>query len=344
MKEAISYINQPSNSTTIQANPFNVGNWLGTVSIESPSINWFDTESRPIVKVNTQGENDNWKVSTVNSLRGFGTQWNDWNINWYGVDVVKDDLNDKRGKSFLAQARVKDAGVPVVRNRNETNISSVARDTSTTREEKNRLGISNNFAPDHIQKVVGNKVIDVSVIPFIESQGITLNAYGLKPNISVNCFFDGVNVDTHCSTGDSNSGPFTTDANGKLGDILFTIPSNTFESGEKILRFIDDSDGKLSSAKTSADGILYANGASDKREGNVISTRPPLLRRQTVKSEQIVKNPYTRRKSFNVSKYTNWIDPLSQVFYVDEVTHPNGLFLQSVDLCFYSCFKVTYIL
>ena len=334
IKEAISYINQPSNSTIIQANPFNVGNWLGTVSIESPSINWFDTESRPIVKVNTQGENDNWKVSTVNSLRGFGTQWNDWNINWYGVDVVKDDLNDKRGKSFLAQARVKDAGVPVVRNRNETNISSVARDTSTTREEKNRLGISNNFAPDHIQKVVGNKVIDVSVIPFIESQGITLNAYGLKPNISVNCFFDGVNVDSHCSTGGINSGPFTTDANGKLGDILFTIPSNTFESGEKILRFIDDSDGKLSSATTCADGILYANGASDRREGNVISTRPPLLRRQTVKSEQIVKNPYTRRKSFNVSKYTNWIDPLSQVFYVDEVTHPNGLFLQSVDLCF----------
>jgi len=332
-KEAVSYIEQPSSSTTIQANPFAVANWLGTVSMESPTINWFDTSSRPIVKVNSQGENDNWKVSTVNSLRGFGTQWNDWNTNWYGVDVV-DDLDDRRGKSFLSQARVKDTGVPVVRNRNETNVSSVTRDTSTTREEKNRIGLSNKFLPDHIQKVIGSKVIDVSVIPFIESQGITLNAYGLKPNTGVNCFFDGVNVDAHCSTGGIISGPFITDANGKLGDILFTIPSNTFESGEKIFRFIDDTNGKLTNATTCSDGILYANGASNNREGNILSTRPALLRRQTVKSEQIIKNPYMRRKSLDISKYTNWIDPLSQIFYVDEVSHPKGLFLESVDLYF----------
>ena len=331
-----SQIYQPLISTTVSVNPFNLSNWLGTVSMDSPTITWFDTSVRPTVKVNSQGENDNWKVSTVNNLRGFGTQWNDWNANWYGVDIIKDDFSDRIGKSFLSQARVKDMGVPVVRDKNETNISSVTRDIETTRKQKSRLGFSINVLPDHIQKTIGDSVVDVSVVPFIESQttGITLNAYGLKPNTSVNCFFDDLNVNDSCGNTSGVSGPFTTDANGKLTDINFVLPSSTFQTGEKVFRFVDDSEGNLAYATTSADGILYAQGLVRKRDGNVVSTRPPILRRQTVKSEQIIKNPYMRKTSMDISKYTNWLDPLSQIFYIDEVANPEGVFLNSLDLYF----------
>ena len=328
------YINQPSSSGLVTANPFNLANWMGTVTLNPPVINWYDTGYRPTVKINSQGENDNWKVLTTNGLRGFGTQWNDWNNGWFGIDIIEDDLNSRNGKTFLTNARVKDTGIPVVQDKNENNVSSIARDVATTREEKNRLGVVSRNIPDHIQKNVGSKSIDVSVVPFIETQNITINANGLRPNTSVHCFFDGTNVDANCVNTDGTNGPYTTDDNGSLSDITFTIPKNTFETGEGIFRLIDDTNGKLSSATTTADGVLYTQGLTRQRDGNIISTRTPVLIRQTVKSEQVVKNPYMRRRAFDVSKYTNWLEPLSQIFYVDEVTHPNGMFLDSVDLFF----------
>ena len=326
-------ISQPSTSTTVTVNPFNVANWLGTVEINPPTINWYDTSIRPKVKINSQGENDNWKVSSVNNLRGFGTQWNDWNSGWYGIDLIQDeDLTDRKGKQFLGQARVQDTGVPVVFNKNENNVSSVTRDASTTREEKNRSGLSSRIIPEHIRKEVNGKVVDLSVSPFIATQGVTMNGYGMKPLTQVNCFFDDVNVDADCSRTGGVVGPFTTDINGNLLEVTFTIPANTFETGEKKFRFVNDSDNKLTNATTCADGILYAEGISERRANEIISTRPVHKRRQTVKSEQVINNPYMRRKSFDVSKYTNWIDPLSQIFYVDEIKYPNGIFLDSVDL------------
>ena len=328
-------ISQPSTSTTVTVNPFNVANWLGTVEINPPTINWYDTTIRPKVKINSQGENDNWKVSSINNLRGFGTQWNDWNSGWYGIDLIEgEDLNDRKGKQFLGQARVQDTGVPVVFNKNENNVSSVTRDASTTREEKNRSGLSSRIIPEHIRKEVNGKIVDLSVSPFIATQGITLHGYGMKPLTQVNCFFDDVNVDEHCSRTGGMIGPFTTDKNGNLLEVTFTIPENTFETGAKNVRFVDDGENKLTNATTCSDGVLYAEGISERRENEIISTRPVHKRRQTVKSEQVVANPYMRRKSLDVSKYTNWIDPLSQIFYVDEIKYPNGIFLDSVDLYF----------
>ena len=60
-----------------------------------------------------------------------------WNTSWYGIDKVKSELDDRKQR-VLTQARIKDAGVPVVRSINENNVSSVTRDANTTRDDKNR--------------------------------------------------------------------------------------------------------------------------------------------------------------------------------------------------------------
>ena len=332
------YCSQQLSSTTIAVNPFNVANWLGTVSLDSPIINWIDTGvQRPSVRVNTQGENDNWKAWTSKDgvVKGFGSQWNDWNVVWYGLDTIKDPSDDSNVRSFLGQARRKSFTRELV-NAQEENISSVSRDVSTTREEKNRLGLTTRFAPNHIQKTVGDKVVDTSVSPFLDNAGITLNAYGMKPNTQVSCFLDNVNINAYCSNTAGNPGPYTTDLNGRIHEIQFGLPRSVFQSGDLVVRFTDDPNNKVSSATTSADGVLYAQGLSRKRDGSVLSTRTPILRRQTVKSEQVIRNPFERSNSFDVSKYTNWVDPLSQVFYVDENAYPDGIFLDAVELCFSS--------
>ena len=326
------YINQPSNNTILKVNPFNLTNWVGTVKL-SPSVSrWFDTSSRPTVKINSQGENDNWKVTSVNNFKGFGTQWNDWESIWYGVDVVDDNLlDDRKGSSFLNEARVKTSSI-IVTNKTENNVSSVTRDAFTTREEKNRVGLNIRNLPDHLKTRIGDKIVDKSVVPFISEQTITVNAYGLKPLTKVYAFFDGISVDDKCKDANDVAGPFTTSWDGSLTNITFTLEANKFESGDKLFRFIDDSTNTIANAVTSADGVFYAQGLTPNRNGSVVSTRPVHLRRITANSEKVIKNPLSKEKNLNLSKYTNWLDPMSQVFYVDDVSYPNGIFLNSVDL------------
>ena len=326
------YINQSASNTLITVNPFNLTNWIGTVSLSPMVSRWFDTSSRPTVKINTEGENDNWKVSSVNKLKGFGTQWNDWESIWYGIDVVDDNLlDDRKGNVFLNEARVKTSSV-VVTNKTENNVSAVTRDAFTTREEKNRVGLNIRNLPGHLKTRIGDKVVDRSVVPFIEEQTITINAYGLKPLTMVYAFFDSTNVDAKCVDANGVVGPFTTSWDGSLRNITFTVEPNTFETGDKLFRLIDDSQNRITEAVTSADGIFYAHGLTPKRNGSIVSTRPLHLRRITANSEKVIRNPFAKEKNLNLSKYTNWLDPMSQVFYVDDVSYPNGLFLNSVDL------------
>jgi hypothetical protein len=328
------YINQSSSNLLLKVNPFNLANWIGTVTLSPSTRNWFDTSVRPNVRINTQGENDNWKVTSVNNLKGYGTQWNDWESIWYGIDVVDDNLlDDRKGNIFLNQARVKSSSF-VIQNKTENNISSITRDASTTREEKNRVGLNIRNLPEHLKTRIGDRIVDNSVVPFIETQSISVSANGLKPYTKVYAFFDGISVDAYCQDSSDAYGPFTTDINGSLSDITFTVPASIFEVGEKIFRFIDDVDGVISDAITSADGVFYSQGISRKREGSIVSTRPVHLRRITASSEKVIKNPYTREKTLNLSKYTNWLDPMAQIFYVDNVSYPNGVFLDSVDLNF----------
>jgi len=326
------YINQASRNTSLKVNPFNLTNWIGTVTLSPFVSNWFDTTARPTVKINSQGENDNWKVTSVNGMKGFGTQWNDWESVWYGIDLVDDNiLDDRKGSAFLNEARVKTYS-PVITNKTENSVSSVARDTSTTREEKNRVGLNIRNLPDHLKSRIGDKIVDKSVVPFIEQQTIAVNAYGLKPLTQVYAFFDDVNVDADCKDANNAVGPFTTSWDGSLTDITFTIPANKFETGDKVFRFIDSSTNTIGNAVTSADGVFHAQGILPTRSGSIVSTRPAHLRRITANSEKVIKNPFAKEKNLNLSKYTNWLDPMSQIFYVDDVSYPNGLFLNSVDL------------
>ena len=50
------------------------------------------------------------------------------------------------------------------------------------------------------------------------------------------------------------------------------------------------------------------------RNGSIVSTRPTHLRRITANSEKVIKNPFAKEKNLNLSKYTNWLDPMSKLY------------------------------
>jgi len=311
-------------STTVKPNPTNTTNWLGFLNLSRSIDTRWDTSYRPLVKTNTLGENDNWISSDARDSRGFGTQWNDWESLWTGIEIREED-SDSIQRAILELPR---SAVPsAVAGVDSGNPSiGVNRRIDSTITEKMMSYVKSKRLKNRIKKVSANRTVDNSVLPYIQGQSISITAHGLKPNTTgLSIFFDGVVL----ASGLSSSSDGTLIA-------TFTIPPSTFTVGEKLVRVSDSFDPQ--SASTAADAIFYSTGTFQQRDSGSYSTRPPVLRRQSVSSNGIIKTPFNREVSYDSIPDTvennQWSDPLCQTFIVDKKAYPDGLFLSSIDLYF----------
>jgi len=260
---------------------------------------------------------------------------------WYGLEYSNEDDTQSAVFDTITRARTsrEDQLLPKKYEDQET---SIRRSTETISQKKTRVGVQIRSIPDRIKKIIGTKIVDVSVVPFIRPKTLTINADGLKPNTNVYCFFDGVNVTESCLVGGTgpSAGTFRTGTEGSnagaIRDLKFTIPAGQYESGEKLFRIIDSENNDVEFATTSAEATYYAQGLKLSRDSGSVSVRPPVLRRQTVSSERVVSNVFSRETVFDSNSNTQYIDPLAQTFTVSSNEYPGGVFLDSVDVWFKS--------
>ena len=376
-------IDQPlSSNTFITVNPYNFVNYIGNLTLDPSSDTWFDTTNRPDVLVNLEGINDSWESAISRS--GHGMQWSDWSKIWSGVQINSDPFKS-----------IKDLGVS----------TEGKRKAKLTSQVFTRTGITTTNMPDAVKRIVGNKVVDVSVVPFVRSQTVHFVGRGLKPKTDLYVYFDGVAANTTpapvlsltgitnnlhfkpgeiisqgvntaivlltsnttsdgsadmkikmLSTASGESGAFstgtmtggssgasatisgkTTPTNTSLantnnaGEVAgsFEIPAGTFRTGERLVRLLDTSTHDISTATTFAETRYAVQGVLASRESSVVSTRLPISRRDDVNSENVYFDQSRRD-----TKSSNFINPLSQTFFVDKTQNPNGIFCNSVDLFF----------
>ena len=119
----------------------------------------------------------------------------------------------------------------------------------------------------------------------------------------------------------------TNDQGEVAGDI--DIPAGTFRTGDRIIRITDHANNELSSTTTVAETLFKAKGLLQNREKLIISTREPVIRRESIADEGIVTDTTTRQTS-----ESSWINPMAQSFFVDPSNFPMGLFLRDVTLFF----------
>ena len=301
------FIRQPLATTSINVNPFSVTNWLGEVKMDPPSDNWVDTEQKPDVLVNLEGENDAWEE--LGSV-AFGTQWNDWEVNWTG--------------SFT-EAQFRQG------NQIGTVTSRIGSGT--------RTGIENRIVPERIERNIGNRVVDVSVIPFIRSRRVSVTATNLRPNTPVHAFFDGINVDESCTfiddTGTTkrlSEAELITDSSGAITSgrqLVFNIPGGQFRTGERLFRLTDEPSNDVKNAKTSAETTYAAQGILQTQEDVSISTRLPRLQRNSVTEERIITDTNISWQTIPQNR-----DPVAQTFLVSPSEYANGIFVDSIDVFF----------
>ena len=157
---------------TYQINPFSVQNYMGQMKLDPYGDTWYDQTNLPQVKVNIEGQYDNW-TSSVLTNKGHGTHWNDWEEIWSGSQINKD-----------VREGIRDTG----------DSGNNDRRAKTTEQTKTLTGLSSGSVPEKIVKSLGNKTVNLSVVPKVRQQTLTFIAKGLKPSKNVYPYFGDKNI------------------------------------------------------------------------------------------------------------------------------------------------------
>lgn len=192
------------------------------------------------------------------------------------------------------------------------------------------------FGVSTITSSLGNRVTDVSIIPFIRESILVVTAKGMKPNTRVYPFFDGIDVKNYTKQQNNatnftvpivSPGSLMTDDAGQI-TVAFKIPcpqnsNNTlkFRTGERQFRLVDDPTNNLISASTYSNAVYTAQGLLTTKENVNLSIRSFTGHNVTV----------------NENRTLTWRvggDPTSQTFFVDSNLYPNGIMVSSIELYF----------
>lgn len=283
-------VEQPLSSKAVNVNPFNIPNWTGTLVLDPPSDTWYDTETRPDVLVNLTGDNDAWaaigQAFEDARLPGFGTQWNDWQTSWVGEDVIGTKTMQSLSNVRNSNIRIENQawGYWILGDLTTTQRSTVEVTTAQT-----RTGVRTTIVPETITSNLGNRVVNVSIIPYIRAQTILGISRGLRPSTRIYPFFDGTSITNYVTpaniltltsitgTFDDSEGVYesvvggTSGANGivvlyegnRTGIQIVNV-NGTFSNGETITGTVSGATATISGIVTSNTGsALYTNSSGE---------------------------------------------------------------------------------
>lgn len=176
-----------------------------------------------------------------------------------------------------------------------TSTTTTATTTTATTTTSTRTGTQLNVGTSTTSYDLGTYVTDVALQPYIASTIVSFSATGMRPNITLHVFFDGVLMDKaaapgvidptypvtdykHVKATGTWGTPVRTDAQGTVAGQLL-IPPSMFRIGERTLELADITNLALGSdaATTVASATYVAQNLSVTRQGTTLSTINPVL-------------------------------------------------------------------
>ena len=318
-------IEQPLATEFMNVNPYSVFSFLGRLELVPPQDIWKDTKQLPDLIVNQKGNYD----SMVAVSKAFGTVWGEWENNWFGKEVVKDRQREVVGHGPNRPDTVHTTDWPI-----EIKITKTT--TTTKSGMATRSGTQLKVIPETVLTDLGNKVVDVSYIPWMRSIKVEFVGKGFKPGSRLYAFFDDVNVSAFCSEGSEfnpaatiDTTPLIADSTGKVEGI-FAIPANNprFRTGKRKFTLSDSATNSELLRTTFGSDIFESSGLIETKQKTIVSTR-----NAKVVQETLIENKNISSSNTKVEVITKWEDPLAQSFLV---TEKGGCFVSSLDLYFAS--------
>lgn len=173
-------IDQPKASKSININPFNVINYLGYIDLDPKSDIWVDTTRSADVLVNLTGDSDAWAFIAETAYK---VDWGAWQQKWTGTRLEGDlTYRGWLGGDPWGRGVVYEYGTQT---------------TYATGGSQSRTGITSSVVPTNITQRIGDRIIDVSVIPYMRSVGVLFKASNMKPNTVLYPYFDNTSVQNY---------------------------------------------------------------------------------------------------------------------------------------------------
>jgi|TARA_B110000858_G_scaffold103307_1_gene118440 hypothetical protein len=353
----VSYIDQLQVSGIMNINPFNVITNIGHMTLSPASDEWRETQfaANRVVSGGTQNSFSGSQNQLFNS-----SQWN-----WAGTQVgaTRAQGLGTTNQSFTSTS----TGQGAAGNWRATAIRTTNVNVSTTTTAVARVA---SFST--IRRVVGDRVVDVALIPFMRSRRISFKAEGMKPNTRLWPFFDGTDVSNWVrsqnftriaanaeevgnrfdrSTGiPEGATTLYTDGEGTVeGEFLIAnTAALRFRTGSRELKLLDISSNDEDFATSFAVTPFTSSGVLETRQRTIQSTRVRNIATNTSsRSTANSSGSSTTTTSWNVAtgerrvngvqttppRTVRQVDPLAQSFFIPD---QDGVFITKMDIFFQS--------
>ena len=155
----------------------------------------------------------------------------------------------------------------------------ITREITETPEIQTRTGVTTSVVEDFVE-TRNDRIVSVSIIPFMRARTIEIDATNLKPNTNHYFYFDNVNVNKFIrpqSGSYSQDGGTTVSSNCKTDgneDTFFELPNNSIDrlTGQRELR-ITSSFYNLSNPVSNGSAVYHRQGLLQSSQTEIVSTR-----------------------------------------------------------------------
>ena len=307
------FVNADKASRTSNVNPYSVFSFQGTLKLTPGTDVWQDTTQLPEVRINREGNFDAIQSGVANSL---GTVWNSWQTTWVGEPrTVSSEVQSTSNGAWSgdpAQGGVWMAG------------EQITREFTETVETQTRTGVQTTVVEDFVESR-NDRIVSVSLIPWIRAKTIQLDGENLKPNTNHYFYFDNIDVNKFVrpySTAYSQDGGLTvtsglkTDGQGRLRG-YFDLPNSDtqrFATGMREMR-ATSSYYNLPNPSSSCGEVYQAQGLLQASQTTVTSTRNGRVVFEQVGGERDITS---RGEQINIDEF----DSDAPAIPVDQVPPP----------------------
>ena len=288
-------LDNPFATKAIKINPFTSSVYEGNLTLSPASDEWHDK--------NVSGRTIIDGGTSLDTTRSYN--WDNWSWNWGGKNL--EDLKVGDGTNTIS----KTSG-----NRTTNSVNKIVSEKI-------------------VEEVIGERVLQVAILPFIRSRIVSIKARGLRPNSNVFLFMNNKNMKDfvreetfvrYSTTGKDygntlrgktahkdGATALTTDASGAV-DVSFQVPNNNtfrFRAGTHEIKIMDIGINREDLAGTIARAIYTSQGFLDTVHQDVKSTR--VLEVEGKKSTTVRLVSYSNDGgddgSSNTNGGTSWLNP-----------------------------------
>lgn len=308
-------------------------NWVGAVTLNPSSDYWVDTTRNPDVQVNFDLQNDNFLQQS----------------DPFGTEFAFDETLIFGSTTFLS-------GTPQLTSDGNSVTLTTQQQTVQTGLDL-AIGLDSQIIPFTDTQSLGDRVVDVNIVPFMRERLVQVTATGFKPSTRLFSFFDGESVtefvtpmnSTFTANTGSEGSALITDSNG-VAYAEFRIPNTDalrFRVGDRRFRLTDSltNSDEIGTVTTSGEATYSARGLQTTVENTVVSIESPeIVQDLLVNAETFTEVVDTRTNTSTASlRPPQPVDPIAQTFTVKDFSTTDqaflrspGIFLSKIDLFFFS--------